>query len=122
MTRRLAIGWTVLIVAACLVPGDQVPEVELRLFSPDKVVHVVMFLLFGWLWMRAAPERTARVVGGGVALAFAIEVWQAVLPINRFGDPYDVLADLVGLALGVGFGLWWRRTETARRRSEQQLS
>ena len=126
MTRGLAIGWTVLIVAACLVPGDQVPEVELRLLSPDKVVHVVLFLVFGWLWMRAAPRaspsarfRTGAVVAGGVALALAIEVAQSVLPINRLGDPYDVAADLAGLALGVGLVVWDRRRAAGR---TEQLS
>ena len=113
MRRRLAVLWTVAVAAACLVPGDRVPEVEFRLLSPDKVVHVVMFLGFGWLWLRAAPGRVRAVVGGGVAFALAIEVWQSVLPIGRFGDPYDVVADLAGLAGGVALGLWHRRTARA---------
>ena len=112
MSRRLAVVWTVLIVAACTVPGDQVPEVELRLISPDKAVHVAMFLGFGWLWIRAGA-RTRAVVAGGVALAFGIEAWQAVLPIGRFADPYDVVADLVGLAGGVAGGLWHRARAAA---------
>lgn len=127
--RRLAVAWTVLIVAACLVPGDRVPEVELRLLSPDKVVHVGMFFLFGWLWMRATPPaapaswpRTGAVVAGGVALAVAIEVAQDVLPINRFGDPYDAVADLAGLALGVGLGLWQRRSAGRGGAGAEQLS
>ena len=121
MSRRLAIAWTVLIVAACTVPGNQVPEVELRLVSPDKLVHVGMFLLFGWLWVRAAPSRAGAVVAGGVALAVGIEVWQAALPINRFGDPYDVVADLVGLAIGVALGLWLQRSSRRGGAGAEQL-
>lgn len=113
MMRRLAIAWTVLIAVACTIPGNQVPDLELRLFSPDKIVHVLMFLGFGALWMRAAPDRPGAVVAGGVAFALAIEVWQTVLPIGRFGDPYDALADFVGLAIGVALGLWRRRIESS---------
>ncbi|MDT0632994.1 VanZ family protein [Rubrivirga litoralis] len=113
-TRRLAVVWTVLIVVACTIPGNQVPDVELRLVSPDKVVHVLMFLGLAWLWLRAG-SRTWAVVAGGAAFALAIEVWQTVLPIGRFGDPYDVLADLVGLAAGVALGLWSRRTAASGR-------
>ena len=112
MTRRLAVAWTVLIAVACLIPGDRVPDVELRLLAPDKVVHVVMFLGFGALWMRVA-DRPLAVAVSGVAFALAIEVWQTVLPIGRLGDPYDVVADLAGLAAGIGVGLWQRRAATA---------
>ena len=113
MTRRLAIAWTVAIAVACTVPGDQVPDVEFRLLSPDKVVHVVMFLGFGWLWVRAAPLRPRAVAVGGTGFALATEVWQTVLPIGRSGDPYDVVADLAGLAVGIVLGLWQRRAETS---------
>ena len=109
MTRRPAVAWTVFVVVLCTIPGDQVPDLELRLFAPDKVVHVGLFLVFGWLWTRSGA-RTWAVAAGGVAFALGLEAWQAVLPIGRFADPYDVVADLVGLAGGVAFGLWRRRT------------
>ena len=104
-----AVAWTVLIVVACLVPGSSLPGVTFVPFSVDKWVHVGMFVGFGALWLAACPGRTWAVVGWGLALAVAIEVWQGALPIGRSPDPFDALADAVGLALGVGLALAVRR-------------
>jgi hypothetical protein len=58
--RRLAIAWTLGILAVCSVPGSYIPDVPL--FSPDKLAHLFLFAVFGWLWLRAAPHRVGRVV------------------------------------------------------------
>ncbi|MGB7820475.1 MAG: VanZ family protein [Ornithinibacter sp.] len=76
--------------------------------SADKVVHLVVF---------AAPAALA-VLGGigprlvvGVLAAHAVlsEVVQATVLPDRSGDPLDVVADLVGIGLGVAAVTLWRR-------------
>ena len=49
----LAVGWTVVILALCSIPGGDLPEV--RIMSADKIAHFGMFAAFGWLWMLALP-------------------------------------------------------------------
>lgn len=80
--------------------------------SADKVVHLVVF---------AAPAAVA-VLGGisprlvvGVLAAHAVlsEVVQATVLPGRSGDPLDVVADLVGIALGVAAVTLWRRFRAA---------
>ena len=110
MTRPLAILWTVAIVVACLVPGNELPEVTLLPFSPDKLVHLAMFLGFGGLWMAVDPRHWLRVAVAGAVLGIGIELVQGALPIGRSADPLDALADLVGLGLGIGLAAWTRRT------------
>lgn len=74
----------------------------------DKVVHLALF---------AALAGTARWrFGGGPLVLLAVaayapvsELVQGALLPDRSGDPYDVLADLVGVALG------WRAARRARR-------
>lgn len=112
----LAALWTLGILAACLVPGDQIPEVDFALV--DKVTHVVLFAGFGLLWLRVAPRRRAAVVGWGLALAVAIELLQSGLPINRSGDALDVVADALGLAVALVADAAWQRLRPARRRAE----
>ena len=106
---RLAVLWTVAILVACSVPGPALPEAPETPLSVDKWVHVAMFLGFGVLWALAAPGRGWAVFGAGVAYAVGIELWQGALPIERSPDPFDALADVVGLVAGLGLAAWVRR-------------
>ena len=104
MTRRLvAIVWTLGILAACSIPGRDLPEVDIVSF--DKVAHFVIFAGFGWLWMWALqspmPRRTAVVLVAGLAYAGLTEVYQGLLPFERSADPFDALANALGLLAAV---------------------
>ena len=65
----------------------------------DKVVHL---LLFGALaaTTRWRFGRSTAALAAVVAYAVVSEVVQAVLLSTRSGDAYDVVADLLGVALG----------------------
>lgn len=105
MTGARGVGWRVLPVAAALLlqltvlyapSGGGVPPFPYF----DKLVHCAVFalpVLFGLL---------ARLPLVPVALVMALhapvsEVVQATLLPNRSGDPWDAVADVLGVALGV---------------------
>ena len=75
----------------------------------DKVVHAVMFLAEGALLRAVSPLRTAVVLG--LTLALSTELLQGALPsLGRSCEVADMLADVLGLALGVlGVARWRRR-------------
>lgn len=93
-----ALGWTVAIFIGCSIPGDGLPH---ALTNRDKLMHVGIFLLFGYLWRRLGYG-VWGVLLGGVAYGLLIEIWQGIMPINRSFDLYDLLADTVGTILGIG--------------------
>ena len=70
----------------------------------DKVTHLLTFAALAlsgrWAGVRALP-----LLGGLTAYAAATEVLQALLPINRHGDVRDLVADFVGVL--VGLALSW---------------
>ena len=113
----LALGWTFFILAACSIPGRDLPRVGVPDF--DKLAHVGVFLVFGMLWMRAlhlpVARRTGAVVAGGLAYAVFTEIYQGWLPFERTPDPFDALANALGLLLGVGvyYVLYRRRQRVA---------
>ena len=109
VTRGLAVTWTLAITVACLLPSQDLPELRFLPFSPDKFVHVGMFVGFGALWLAVAPRRAVAVAVAGVALGVGIEGLQGLLPVNRSPDPLDALADVVGLALGIGLARYVAR-------------
>lgn len=75
--------------------------------NTDKLVHVVLFatpalliraLTARWwpLWLLALHAPISEVIQ-----------WRFIP--YRSGDPWDRLADLIGIALGIGAAEWWRR-------------
>lgn len=99
---RLAVLWTVAVLAACSIPGSQIEPLQFTPFALDKWAHAVLFFGFGVLWTRAQPDKVWGILLAGVAFGIAIEIWQGLLPIGRSPDPLDALADAVGLVAGVG--------------------
>ena len=69
---------------------------EALFYGSDKVVHLVLFALL------AATTRWRFGRGLALVTAYAVlsEVVQGVLLSTRSGDPYDVVADLLGVAAG----------------------
>lgn len=106
--RALAWAWSLLILAGCTLPGDSIRQ--LAVFTPDKVLHFAAFFGYALLWRWSGAS--ARVVLlSGLGFALFIEAWQHLLPIGRFADPYDALADAVGLLVGLGVWEWHTRRE-----------
>ncbi len=73
--------------------------------SADKVVHLLLFaLLAGTTRWRFGPALT----GVGLVAAYAVvsELIQGLALPGRSGDPLDVVADLLGVALGWLLARW----------------
>lgn len=99
----LAILWTLGILAACSIPGRDLPRLDL--LEIDKLAHFSIFAGLGWLWMAAlrTPRevRTARVLVAGFCYAVLTEIYQGFLPFERTPDPLDALANAAGLSVSV---------------------
>lgn len=118
-----ALVWTIGILVAVTVPAATVPTAPPDI-GIDKVVHLVMFAGFGWLWMRALQGRSlwwrGLMVGGvGLALALGTEVLQHVALLTRQGSLYDAIANGIGLALGMGGGAWRSRQDAEQSAPER---
>lgn len=108
--KVLSIGWALLILTLCSIPGHSVPD--LTLFSFDKLGHFGMFFIGALLWIRTWPDRAARVFFAGVAFSVGTELWQGLVPfLGRSADPFDVLADVLGLAAGIGLAHWLQQRQ-----------
>ncbi len=106
--KTLSLGWALLILALCSVPGPALEESNLLGF--DKVGHFGMFFIGALLWLRTWPGRWGRVLAAGVAFSVGIEVYQGLTPfLGRSADPFDVVADLAGLLVGYGLMRWLGR-------------
>ncbi len=97
VSAALAVAVQLVVLYAPRAPGSPLFP------GSDKVVHVLVFAVPVLLLLLAgAPERVVLVL---LALhAVVSEVVQGALLPDRSADPLDVVADLVGVA--VGWGLW----------------
>ena len=106
-TVLFAAAWTLLILVLCALPGEDVPEVDI--IAIDKLVHLILFAVFGILWLRSAGHPTARtgfsVVVVGIAFGIATELFQEWLDWGRTMDVWDAVADSIGVFCVVGWEL-----------------
>ncbi|MET0281341.1 MAG: VanZ family protein [Steroidobacteraceae bacterium] len=111
----MAIGIAMLlaITIVCLMPSKTLPETGMS----DKSEHALAFgavaFWFGSIVMRYDVPWLALLLVGFGAL---IEVSQAAMGWGRSGDVLDLLADSLGIALGIGIamtplGRWARWVE-----------
>ena len=106
----LAVLWTAAILAGLSLPPSSLAPAQ-AVLSFDKLIHAVLFGVFGLLWMRvlcppavagaALRRRGGQLFAAGVLFAGGTEVYQHVIPVRRMSDPYDALADAVGLLIGI---------------------
>lgn len=89
----------VLQCAALYLPGR--PDSPGVIPHLDKAVHVVLFAVPVFLWLRLGVRRRV-VVPAALAQVMISEIVQARLIPYRTGDLGDAMAD----ALGIGIGVW----------------
>ena len=124
----LAWLWAILILVLCLIPGKELPQWHwTSMLSLDKPVHALLFgtlalfIYVGFLRQHSnngiRSKHVALALGISTVYGIATEVMQGTLLTDRFADPYDQLANMVGIgatwimiAKGIGAKYW--RPET----------
>lgn len=100
----IAVLWTVALLAGLAIPSSGLPDIQIK--NLDKIAHLLLFFVFGILWMGALRlelrTRMAVVIGIGILVAIGTELMQGMLPFERQPDHLDVVADVIGLVIGVG--------------------
>jgi len=94
--------WLALAVVVCLVPGHELPtSFEVN----DKVSHLVGHGALALYFAGLVPRRSWwKVFVGLVVLGVAIEFAQYFMHVGREGDPRDVIANSLGVVLGLALG------------------
>lgn len=90
---------------------------EVADFGWDKLNHLCAFAALAWMAAAAFAPRWRAVAGGLLAYGVVIELLQSLTP-TRSAEWADVLADAIGVAIGLGLFMLahWRLVAPARRR------
>jgi VanZ family protein len=102
------IWWTLgvlLVIAAAFVCLMPMPELPQSFAWNDKVSHMIGHGALALWFAGLVPVRGWwKIFVFLLLFGIAVEVAQYYLPINRNGDPRDVLANSAGAALGLALG------------------
>ena len=96
VTWVLALGATAATLAALLWPAEDLPRLVENVW--DKLPHIGVFFVLTLTWLGTGLPRLVVLLILGV-LIVGSEIAQSVLPVGRFGDVADGVADAVGVAL-----------------------
>ena len=110
--RWLRAGAVVVQLVVLYWPNPASPPSSLPSF--DKLVHATVFAAVAFTGTRAGVPLVVLAVALA-AHAGLSEVIQAAVLANRQGDGLDVVADLVGTALGLAAAAAWQSAGRARR-------
>ena len=73
----------------------------------DKAEHAAAYVFLAvWFTGLVARPRYWRVAVALVAFGLTIEFLQAAMPFGRQGDPWDVVANLTGIGIGLVLARW----------------
>jgi VanZ family protein len=96
---------SVLIIIAVLIPGQNLPDVSIGGY--DKLIHMGMFLVWALVAqydLGTKPlSRLVMLFFAGTVFSAMTEVLQIVVEGRSF-DMYDMIADIVGLIIGLMIG------------------
>ena len=93
--------WAAIIFVESSIPGHAFPRAPL---GTDKLVHVAMFFILGWLLHRAFTHQSLELVSKmslyltqvvTILYGFSDELHQLFVP-GRTADMYDMTADAIG--------------------------
>ena len=102
---RLTLIYTLLIVIISLVPIPNLSLPEFKLFELDKLIHLSIYFIMSIMWMRLQsfsdkffPWKNLFIV---FFIASSTEFLQGFLPVGRYGDWADFIANSAGILLGI---------------------
>jgi|TARA_B110000967_G_C18759674_1_gene497131 VanZ family protein len=102
---RATLIYTLLIVIISLVPIPNLSLPEFKLLELDKLIHLSIYFIMSIMWMRLQsfsdkffPWKNLLIV---FFIASSTEFLQGALPVGRYSDWADFIANSAGILLGI---------------------
>ena len=104
--------WSLFILTICLIPSTGLPKINFFSDYPiDKVVHFFLYFIQSSLFLLVGTYKISTnllrrkhilfILFYSILLGITIEIIQQYCVAGRAGDFYDVLANFIGILLGL---------------------
>ncbi len=109
--KKVTILYTLLIVIISLIPIHQIPFPETSLFQWDKFFHTLVYLVMSMMWITNGFLNTKKLKWSYLFnvffLGLLIEFFQYILPIGRYFEIADIIANGLGILLGFSMSYYY---------------
>ena len=100
----LALTYTVFLTVVSLITLKRIPRIGIGF--DDKLYHVLAYIVLTVLWYFAAKEpktrKTIIIIGVScIVFGIVIEAVQGKVNVNRVADLLDVVANVIGVSIGL---------------------
>jgi len=101
--KKITVFYTVLIICVSLIPIPKLPFPEFDL--SDKSLHLIAYFIMSFMWFRLGFLESNKINWNYFFLvlstALITEILQGVLPIGRYFEIADMIANCIGILLGL---------------------
>ncbi|MAU64186.1 MAG: hypothetical protein CMC38_07610 [Flavobacteriaceae bacterium] len=109
MFKKITLLYTLFIICISLIP---IPKLVFPGFSiSDKSLHLIAYLIMSIMWIRLGFIESKKIKWNYFLLVLSIalitEILQGILPIGRYFEIADILANCIGLLLGFGVSYFY---------------
>ncbi len=105
MFKKATIIYTLLIIFISLVPIPRLPLPKFDLFQWDKFFHLLVYLIMSLMWLRLGFFQTNSLKYSYLIIVVLIglitESLQGLLPIGRYFEIADIIANFFGILIGL---------------------
>ena len=103
MFKKNTICYTLLIICVSLIPIPELPFPEFSL--SDKFLHLIAYFIMSVMWIRLGILESNKIKWNYSFLvlftALTTELLQGILPIGRYFEIADMIANCIGIVLGI---------------------
>lgn len=102
----LVIGWSMVALAmlVSLLPGEKLPSTGVN----DKLEHMLAYTVLTVWFTGIYPRTRYAVIAIGLFLMGALLEWaQGALNVGRESDFRDLIANVIGISIGISLALVW---------------
>ena len=108
LLKKLTILYTLSIFLVSIIPIPKLPFPEFVLFEWDKFFHLCAYLIMTitWIWLGFLETSRFRwnYIKIVIFVAIITEFFQGVLPIGRYFEIADIIANMTGILIGIFLG------------------
>ena len=104
MTKKITLLYVFFVIIVSLVPIPKLPFSSAHLFETDKLLHFFIYFIMTLMFLRVGFLESKKIKRFYLLLVFLIgfiiEIFQGILPTERYFEFADIIANSFGIISG----------------------
>ena len=109
--KKITLLYTSFIILISIIPIPKLPLPEFNLFQWDKFFHLIVYLIMSFMWLRLGYLKSKIFkwiyVFIVILVGFFTELCQGILPIGRYFEIADIIANFIGIFTGTSISYFY---------------